>query len=109
IDAYRIAVLVARERFAEPRLLRQLLHPARIGLEYYSQADPFTRPARYRLACRELGLSIGLRGLQRLRQLAAENHRVLVGSALEDLTHYLHLAESIESFWLRPESQQAES
>lgn len=106
-DVCRAAALVAEGKFAEPRLPRQLLHSARIGLEAYLRTEPLRRPLAYRLAFRELGLSIGLRGVQRLQSFTESG--VSIGSDVEELTQYLPLAEQIESFWLQPTHQASES
>jgi hypothetical protein len=64
-------------------------------------------PADYRLAFRELGLSIGLRAVKRTRELAAQYPGALdsvssLGPRLEGLMHYAPMIDTIEGFWLEP-------
>jgi hypothetical protein len=63
---------------------------------------------------RELGLSIGLRALQRLQELI-EGHPKLfakghpVHGKIKSLLRYLPLAEGIERFWVDPASRKNET
>ena len=64
-------------------------------------------PADYRLAFRELGLSIGLRAVKRTQKLAAQHPGALdsissLGPRLERLMHYSPSVDTIEGFWLEP-------
>ena len=64
-------------------------------------------PADYRLAFRELGLSIGLRAVKRTRELAAQYPGTLdsvssLGPRLERLMRYAPMIDTIEGFWLEP-------
>jgi hypothetical protein len=60
----------------------------------------------YRLAFRELGLSIGLRAVERLPALIEENPGLFDGrsalrSRIERLVQKAPLSEAIEGFWLK--------
>ena len=73
--------------------------------------DALQQPADFRLAFRELGLSIGLRAVERLRDLIEENPGLFkeqypLHSRLEA---YIHLAERIEAFWLEQPHRAASS
>jgi len=62
-------------------------------------------PADYRLAFRELGLSLGLRAVERLQGLVTQNPGLFnkahpLHSRLEHLMRYAPLSEEIEMFWL---------
>jgi hypothetical protein len=64
-------------------------------------------PADYRLAFRELGLSIGLRAVKHTQELAARHPGALdlaasLGRRLERLLHYAPSIGTIEGFWLEP-------
>jgi hypothetical protein len=66
-------------------------------------------PSDYRLAFRELGLSIGLRAVQRLPGLIEGNPKLFgkghpVQAKIKSLMRYLPLCEGIEKFWLDPAS-----
>jgi len=85
-----------------------------VGLRAFARGDPLKLPADYRLAFRELGLSIGLGAVDRLpglfernRQTFGKDHDLAV--RLKALKQYEALKEVIESFWLKPECQEAES
>lgn len=97
-SACHAAQLAAEGRFAEPQLLPQLLHAAQGGLQAYLRAQPLRHPPSHRLAFRELGLSIGLRGVERLQLLAERG--VAIASEVEHLAQSLPLAEQIESIWM---------
>ena len=89
-------------------LFNTLLDEALPGLEYQSRdRDALPMPSDYRLAFRELGLSIGLRAVKRTQKLAAQHPGALdsvssLGPRLERLTHYAPSIDKIEGFWLEP-------
>jgi hypothetical protein len=69
--------------------------------------DALSMPADYRLAFRELGLSIGLRAVKRTQELAAQHPGALdsvssLGPRLQRLMHYAPSIDTIEGFWLEP-------
>jgi hypothetical protein len=71
-------------------------------------------PVDYRLAFRELGLSIGLRAVERLQDLiedepASFEAQSAIAAAVEALASYAPLIARIERFWLDPTHQKAES
>jgi len=71
-------------------------------------------PAEYRLAFRELGLSIGLRAVEKLGGLITQNPGLFkkahpLHSPLESLMRYVQLGEEIEMFWLEPTNTEANS
>jgi hypothetical protein len=113
-DAYRIAGLVREGGFRCPDLLESVAGSARRSMEYFSRTAPFRSPAAYRLAFRELGLSIGLHAI---RLLADEIERdpglfTPVGNLIRDekaLMRYLPLADTIEQFWLEGRNREAET
>jgi hypothetical protein len=97
-----------------PRLLGSVVDAALIGLEAFADSGSLRLPAGYRLAFRELGLSIGLSGVGRLLHLIHE-HTGLFGedSSLqvqaEALQSYIPMGEAIEKFWLDSRNQEAGS
>jgi hypothetical protein len=71
-------------------------------------------PAFYRLAFRELGLSIGLRAIERIQELVEQKSEVLrkkdsVHSLLKILGRYARLKDIIEEFWLEGTNREAGS
>ena len=89
-------------------LLVSMLDEARPGLAYQMQdSDMLSMPADYRLAFRELGLSLGLRAVKRTQELMDRNPRAFesqssLGPRIERLRPYLPLIDAIERFWLEP-------
>ena len=82
-----------------------MLESALTGLKYYSRNNPLDFPAVYRLAFREMGLSIGIKGIEYLHKilLANENlfkHYSILKQNIEALLDYVPLALSLENFWL---------
>ncbi len=89
-------------------LINTLLDEALPGLEYHARdSDTLSMLADYRLAFRELGLSIGLRALKHTQELAAQHPEALesvssLAPLLERLMRYVPLIDRIEGFWLEP-------
>ena len=84
------------------------------GLEAIAREDSLKLPADYRLAFRELGLSIGLGALERLPGLVERNEHTFVKEhdlrmRINALSRYETLKEAIDKFWLQNENQEAES
>lgn len=90
-DAYRLAQLGGNDELVEA-----CLRAALAGLVRHVRWNR-EGPAARRLAFRELGLAIGLAAVERLP------------AAAELLGRFAPLRETIEAFWLRPESQRAET
>jgi hypothetical protein len=111
-DAFTVAQMMARGPFLQSDLLAALLEACRLGLQIYTGTGSLKAPARYRLAFRELGLSIGLHALERLHRLSEEKPGVFTGQQspgkqVENLMRYRDLAEIIENFWLQPANREA--
>lgn len=106
-DAYRAGQLIVVGGFGQQELLLSMLKAASEGLRRYRRENPAGLSAEYRLAFRELGLSIGLRAESRLKELIEKNQgrfaaRDALVSQLEELNLYAYLADEIESFWIQP-------
>ena len=102
-DACRMAQLHLLREFDRLALLEQALDAALLGLESFAVRSPLRLPAEFRLAFRELGLAIGLRGVERMRRLFAENPEAFdksLAARIEAFSKYLPLGEGIESFWI---------
>jgi len=111
-DAFRVAQLVVSENFARMDLLEILLEDSLLGLKSYGANTSLKLPADHRLAFRELGLSIGLRAIEKLQKLIEENpnsfkRQRALRSQIEALKRYEPLIAIIETFWL--ESNHRES
>jgi len=111
-DALRVAQLMDKVRFSPEGLLGDILEACLIGLDAFSRSGLLNAPASYRLAFRELGLSIGLHALERLQGLVAGGGEVpgkdrAVGRQMETLVKHCAVAGAIESFWLQPANRRA--
>ena len=100
----------------EPRhvhLLETVLQDALESIPWCLRSNFLERPAEYRLAFRELGLSIGLHGIRQMTDLWGRTPRAAsapaVSQLLHDLQPYLPLCAAIERFWLHPAHQRSAS
>jgi hypothetical protein len=113
-DAYRMAQLSVDQGSEEKDLLAPLLESSLRGLGRFARGSSLMSPADARLAFRELGLSIGLRAVQRLQGLI-EGHPKVFGKGhpvhpkIKSLMRYQPLCEGIEKFWLDPASRDNET
>ena len=112
-NAYHIAQMIVSGYFEEQSdLLETLLDASLLGLDSYTRMNTLIHPADYRLAFRELGLSIGLHAIERLNKLTEtnrnlfKNHGTLL-SHIGELMRYRLLIERIEKFWLEDTSREA--
>ncbi len=113
-DAYKLAQLIAKQNLKQFDLLEILLNASLAGLQAYISQDALKLPVDFRLAFRELGLSIGLRAVERLQGLIEETPRLFRAqypllSRQQDLMLYSPLAERIEAFWLERPNREARS
>ena len=114
VDAWRLHQLMQQGTQAEASLLERLLDGAASGLHYYARSNELRQPADYRLAFRELGLSIGLHALERLQQKVDRNAQQSHASArlrarLQELMRYLPMRDAIESFWRDHTSRESDT
>lgn len=115
VDAYRMAQLIAKGSFPYAGLLTEVLEAARSGLDYYSMTTASWRhPADYRLAFRELGLSIGLHAagqMQKLlnQHLGAFDESSSLSLQVDHLMRHSQLQTEIEAFWLKGRNRESDS
>jgi hypothetical protein len=113
VDALRILRLMRAENsFGISGMLDPVLRAARHGLVAFSTNGTLGYPAGYRLAFRELGLSIGLAGIETMQELAGEipdrsGGTDPVKNLVEMLVTFVPVREQIERFWMDPVSQGA--
>jgi hypothetical protein len=113
-DAYRVAVLMVDDALEQTDLLETLLDSSWLSLESCLRKNTLKLPVDHRLAFRELGLSIGLRAVERLLGLIEENpgsfdERSALRSRIERLMKNVPLSEAVEGFWLKPANRKTES
>jgi hypothetical protein len=111
-DASRIAQLMIKGHLENQGLLESIADSALIGIESFAKSGLMEYPAEYRLAFRELGLSIGLSAVENLQKGIEENTGVFrreshLHRLAEDLMGYLPLRKTIEQFWMDDKNRQA--
>lgn len=109
-DACRVTQLLLNNNVSLAGLLSRLLSDARGGLAGFVMTETLKYPADYRLAFRELGLSIGLQSIERMTRMRQRYpHRFPQKAGLiaqlADFSQYLPLKKQIEQFWLIPETR----
>lgn len=109
-DAYKLVQLIAIHHLDETARLEALLADVESSLQAFIRNNSFNHPAEYRLAFRELGLSIGLHAINRMQKRIEHelenftNARQLLAT-LTKLSDFHHMHQGIESFWLAPAHQ----
>jgi len=113
-DACRVAQLIVSGSLGETGLLESLLESSLIGFKSFVKENSLKLPADYRLAFRELGLSIGLRAVEKIQGLIERRSGPLqkkdsFPSLLKALSRYVGLKEIIETFWLERTNRESDS
>lgn len=110
-DACRVTRLMQQGALSSPDLLAALLEDAAESFSAFVHSSPLGLPAPHRLAFRELGLAIGLHGLEQMRSIVDTDPGVFPADGpaglLAQLERHLPLAERIETFWRNPVNQKA--
>jgi len=99
--ASRLGQLVFMHQVDADKLLRKTLLDAAASLQTLPRHPFYHRSAEHRLAFRELGLAIGMHGLQRASEEVEGDQDW--SAACRDLCTFIPLAEQIERFWTMPE------
>jgi hypothetical protein len=113
-DGCRVAQLIVSGNLEQARLLETLLESSLIGLNSFVKQNSLELPAGYRLAFREFGLSIGLRAVEKIRELTEQKSELLrkkdsLQLLLKTLSRYAGLREIIEKFWLEETNREIDS
>jgi hypothetical protein len=98
--AARLAQLALGYNVDRYELLHELLMEAERSLRRFSRSSLLGHPAEHRLAFRELGLSIGIHGLQMISGAVANNREL--AAIFNSLLLHRPLAELIQAFWSEP-------
>jgi len=109
---YKLAQLMMNEDIGQAELLNDLLDSSLMGLRLFERRNPLNLPANYRLAFRELGMSIGLHAIEKLPGLIKQAPRSFImlnrlHSQTENLMRYTPLSNMIEAYWLDDANRQA--
>jgi hypothetical protein len=113
-DAYRVAQMITSRNLGQTGLLETLLEASLVGLKSFMREDSLKLSADYRLAFRELGLSIGLRAVGKIGELIEQEswpsqEKNSLYSLLKILSRYEGLRETIETFWVERTNRQGKS
>ncbi len=113
-DACRVAQLIVSGNLEQTGLLETLSESSLIGLNSFSKENSLKLPAGYRLAFRELGLSIGLHAVEKIRELIEQKSAPLrkkdsLHSVVKSLSRFAEVRETIERFWLEGTNREADS
>jgi hypothetical protein len=113
-DSLRLAQLIVHKNFDLNELLEILLEDSLKGLKAYIDQNQLKIPAGYRLAFRELGLSIGLKAIEILQNLIAKHPDFFPNKKSLDLliSHIMQeslMSEVIDLFWLDSGNREADS
>jgi hypothetical protein len=96
-DAIRLTQIVFGRGIRRRELLIQLLLETELSLQYFSRSSPLGYSAEQRLAFRELGLSIGLHGLESITGLISRDREL--ANLVQRLLDYRSFAQQIDDFW----------
>ena len=122
MDASRLLQIIVESRGAQicgavdnKAVLSTVVRDAERSLEAFVRRDgnSLLRAADYRLAFREIGLSIGVHALEKMRAVLSENAGVFRNQAAFEaklgflLSEYGHCARQIENFWLEPRNRES--
>ncbi len=108
-DATILSQLILKGGYDYLKLLKTILDSSIIGLQSYTADNPMELPAEYRLAFRELGLSIGLKGIGIITEMIEDNKlssRNSIKNRLNALKQHIDLGNTIENFWLDEKNRQ---
>ncbi|NPA81413.1 MAG: hypothetical protein GXO31_02270 [Epsilonproteobacteria bacterium] len=102
------AVFLSEMNFEKyENFLLKLIESSIVGLKLFIQNNYFSYPVEYRLAFRELGLSIGLKGVPIMKEILRDKSDLkLYFDILEDFSV---IGKEIEEFWLDERNRENES
>lgn len=103
----KLAQLIFEKGLGYEDLLENVLQSSLLGLQSYERSNQLAFPADYRLAFRELGLSIGLHAAEKLAGLIRHapgdvKTKPRLQSRADHLMNYMPLRDRIETHWLEP-------
>lgn len=112
-DASRTAQLMVQAGSKYESLLEAILKASLLGMDAFAMGGSMEYPAEYRLAFRELGLAIGLFGVENLRKWIEENPDLFRQESLrrhiEVLRGYVPIGEEIKQFWIDGKNRETAS
>jgi hypothetical protein len=113
-DATRVSQFIIKGNNDYNNLLELILNSALMGMGSFAGSNPLTMPPEYRLAFRELGLSIGLEGVKNIRKWYENDENKFnkdnsTHELIMSLREYISIGDAIENFWVQRENWQFES
>jgi hypothetical protein len=114
-DAFILVQLIDTAHLAETDRLKSLLQDIMLSLQAFATHNQLSLPAEYRLAFRELGLSIGIHAITRMQKTIKKQPEKFINNAdqliatLRKLSPFQQIAGLIENFWLEPGHQSVNS
>ena len=99
-NASRLAQIVFNRGVERRSLLRRILIDSEISIRAIAGSPLLIEPAERRLAFRELGLSIGVHGLELIRKIVSQDHEL--AAIVNNLREYRSMAVQIQNFWSNP-------
>ena len=109
-DMCRVFQMRAATYIKDSNIVAALTEATIESLDFFAAQARLSDSPEYRLAFRELGLSIGLRAVPKLRHILAKNPGLFAESVKNDIEHlarFIPLGEAIEHFWSQKENQKA--
>lgn len=111
-DAGRVFQMAGNARLRGSGIAETLIQATVESLADFAAHRPLNERAEYRLAFRELGLSIGLKVVEKLRSIVANNPAIFADRLqqdIEELRKYIPLGKEIDRFWFQRGNQQVRS
>jgi hypothetical protein len=111
-DMSRVFQLTAGAYLKNSNIVAALTEATTESLDSFAAGARLSDPAEHRLAFRELGLSIGLKAVPKLRSILSSHPGLFAEGLQQDVEHlarFTPLGEVIEHFWSQKENQQAKS
>ena len=110
-DAARITQLNIKGETDFNALLEVVLNSALLGISSFFKSNPLGVPVNYRLAFRELGLSIGLKGIDIMQKWFNDhpdsfNRNSSINELIDSFKTYLSLGDAIDKFWMQSKNWQ---
>jgi len=111
-DACRLSQVIVKSGIKFENLLTYILESAQKGLNLFMQSETLKFPPEYRLAFRELGIAIGIHGIELMEEIIKRRPHRLNGvekilQLLEEMHTFESLSRQLENYWLTPEHQKA--
>jgi len=113
-DAHKLVQLIDIHHLEVSDMLELLLQDSEYSLQSFAAHNQLNFPAEYRLAFRELGLSIGLHAISSMQNKIKKHpshfkNADALSSILTRLSHFFPISELIDTFWSQAEHRLVQS